>query len=418
MRRPLPTLLSLLLLSPALPAFLTFLPVPASLSAQVRYRPDEQGPWRPWSFTAIASARQERGATAAEVAAYQAKLQELAAIVKATPAVATPIGFAAEAWGNLDGYGPVEGGRPPGKSVPLAGALSFGAFPLIEFTRNGRLMNEDLKGGETALLRFVVNQIERGTFSASAPVEWTPDDAPGFLEPPAGAPVHGLQRFGDVLVLTNSTKPLWLPVSVDESLRPVIAGRQALFEHNRDLYAKQVAEFEQWQAPAKRAARRAEWQAAAKSMPDGAAFLANMEKSDVEIEKARREDLAPGGREERGVKENERNLQEAEAALAALSPAERAAPACYAERARTLAQKFRVLTGPSSPECRRVVKTNWGFFDPKLPRSVPQVLMVDAYMRCLTPESLKQTSPGGCVTNRALMDGVNWDAVKGWLSKN
>src|SRR5688572_7311989 len=119
--------------------------------SQVRYRPTETGPWRAWSFTAVPATRQQRGATAAEVQAFQARLQELGAIIKRAPAVATPIGFAGEVWGHLDGYGPVAPGQPPGRAVPLAGALSFGAFPLIEFQRNGRLANEDLKGGETEL---------------------------------------------------------------------------------------------------------------------------------------------------------------------------------------------------------------------------------------------------------------------------
>src|SRR5262245_24878373 len=134
-------------------ALLVVLSVLASVTtfAQVRYRPTETGPWRPWSFTAIASARQERGATAAEVQAFQSRLQELAAIVKRAPAVATPVGFAGELWGNLNGYRNPAPGQPPGKAVPLAGALSFGAFPLIEFQRGGRLVNEDLKGGETEL---------------------------------------------------------------------------------------------------------------------------------------------------------------------------------------------------------------------------------------------------------------------------
>ena len=58
----------------------------ATVSAQVRYRPTETGPWRAWSFTATPITRQQRGATAAEVQAFQARLQELGAIVKRAPA--------------------------------------------------------------------------------------------------------------------------------------------------------------------------------------------------------------------------------------------------------------------------------------------------------------------------------------------
>src|SRR5919198_6475088 len=113
--------------------------------AQVRYRSTETGPWRPWSFTAIASARQARGATAAEVQAFQARLQALAAIVKSAPGVSPPIGFAGEMWGSLAAYDNPVPGTPSGRAVPLAGALGVGAFSLIEFERGGRPGNEDLK---------------------------------------------------------------------------------------------------------------------------------------------------------------------------------------------------------------------------------------------------------------------------------
>src|SRR6185436_9060052 len=93
----------------------------ALVSAQVRYRPTETGPWRPWSFTAVAAVRQQRGATAAEVQAFEKRLQELAAIVKRAPAVSTPIGFAGEMWGSMNSYSSSEAGRPSGKAVPLAG---------------------------------------------------------------------------------------------------------------------------------------------------------------------------------------------------------------------------------------------------------------------------------------------------------
>ena len=97
--------------SPAVAGALCFV-LSLTLVAQVRYRPTEKGPWRPWSFTAIASARQQRGATAADVQAYEKRLQELAAIIKAAPAVSAPIGFAAEAWGSLNSYQSPAPGQP------------------------------------------------------------------------------------------------------------------------------------------------------------------------------------------------------------------------------------------------------------------------------------------------------------------
>src|SRR5690349_9787166 len=133
--------------------------VSVTLLAQVKYRPTETGPWRPWSFTAVASTRQSSGATTADVQAFEARLQEFAAIIKKAPGVAPPIGFAGEIWGNLTGYD-ARPGRPPGRSVPLGGGVTFAAFPLVEFQRNGKTVNEDLKGGETETLQISVNTID------------------------------------------------------------------------------------------------------------------------------------------------------------------------------------------------------------------------------------------------------------------
>ena len=158
--------------------------------------------------------------------AFQARLQELGAIVKRAPAVSTPIGFAGELWGHLDSYGPLAPGQPPGRAVPLAGALSFGAFPLIEFQRNGRLANEDLKGGETELLQFAVNQMEGHIYGTTRPQGWGATLLDAFVEPASGAAVAGLPRIGDVFVVRKNSKPLWVPFPLADALQPVAVDRR------------------------------------------------------------------------------------------------------------------------------------------------------------------------------------------------
>jgi len=385
----------------------------AVVIAQVRYRPTETGPWRPWHFTAVESARLSRGATAAEVQAFQIRLQELAAIVKRASGVTPPVGFAGELWGSLNSHDPATG---PGRAVPLAGILSFGAFPLNEFTRNGKVVNEDLKGGETELLQFEVNNIGGSIYGTSKPDEWSDSELDAFVAPETGAPVAGLPRIGDVFVVRNNQKPLWVAFSVAEALKPIATTRRAAFERMRDAYNKEVAEFTEWKSPAKRAARRAEWQAAAKTMPNGGAeFLANMEKSDPQIEAGNTARLGPGGPEDKSVKEAERALQEVDAIVAALSGDARNAPSCFDRSASRLAARFRALAGaPAS--CRPLVRPNADFFDAKLPRSSPQVVVISMFTRCLRPESLKATTPrGGCVVNRALIESMDWNAVRAWL---
>jgi hypothetical protein len=389
-----------------------------AVSAQVRYRPTETGPWRPWSFTAIASARQERGATAAEVQAFQTRLQELAAVVKRAPAVSTPIGFAGELWGSLDSYQSPAPGQPAGRAVPLAGMLSFGAFPLIEFERGGKKVNEDMKGGETELMHFVVNQIDGSVYGTSRPQGWGSVQLAAFVEPAAGSPAAGQVRVGDVFVVRKNPKPLWVPFPLGDALKPLLDERRASYEQRRDAYAKAVAEFTEWQTPAKRAARRAEWQKGAALMPKaaGAEFLANMEKSEPQIEAAKRTQLAPGGSEEKGVREAERDFKEVDGMVAGLSPEVRGGPSCYDDRATRLADRFRRKDGaPAS--CRALVTPNWDYFDPKLPRSTPQVVMITSYTRCLTQPSKAEPIRGGCVINRALVESMDWDAVRAWLDR-
>jgi hypothetical protein len=300
--------------------------------------------------------------------------------------------------------------------VPLAGSLSFGAFPLIEFERGGRVVNEDLKGGETELLQFVVNELDGSVYGGARPQGWGAAPIDAFVEPEAGPAVAGLPRLGDVFVIRNNAKPLWLPFGLADALQPIASERRTLYESRRDNYARELAEFTAWRTPASRAARRVEWQKSAAQMPKSADFLATMEKADPQIEAANEVRLKPGGPEETGVRAAERELQEVDGILAALSTEGRRAPACYDQRAARLSDRFRLLDGaPAS--CRPLVRPNAGYFDTTLPRSTPQVVMLTSFTRCLRRDAPAATTRGGCAINRALVDSIDWAAVRGWLDR-
>lgn len=394
----------------------------ATAAAQVRGRDRSKdvGPWRPWSFTAVADARRTTGATGAEVQAFNARLQELAAIVKRAPAVSTPIGFAAEMWGSLSSYDGSYPGSPPARAVPLSGNATFAAFVLFEFERNGRMVNEDLKGGETETLGFEVNQIGSRMYGTTIPDGWSSDtlDADAFVEPTAGAPVAGLPRIGNTFVIRNNPKPLWVPFALADALKPIQTSRRKAFEDVRDEYARRQAEFEAWKSPARRAARRADWQKAAAAVggSKGAEFLAEMEKTEPQIEAQQAADVAPGGPLDKSVRAAEREQQEVEGIVAALSAGDRRAPSCYDRGASRLADRFRALEGARAT-CRPLVKPNPDYFDPKLPRSAPQVVMLSLFTRCLGPNATKDSTRGGCTINRQLVDSMDWDAVRAWLDR-
>lgn len=272
--------------------------------------------------------------------------------------------------------------------------------------------------GETELLLFTVNHIDRGIFSATIPMEWSGEDAPGFVAPKVGVTAAGgLQWMGDVLVLVsekNAGRPLWLPLTLGEALKPVVAQRRGIYENRRTNLEKQRREFAEWQTEVKRAERRKDWKQAAATMgPDqGGKFLANMEKTDVELDAWKRKQLAPGGPEEKDVQEAERHLKEAE------NMAGGSEPACYDRAANGLAGRFRALAG-APRSCEPLVKTNWAFFDATRPRTAPQVLMVTMFARCVTKESLArgEETRGGCAINRKLMETLDWEAVKEWMKR-
>jgi hypothetical protein len=261
----------------------------------------------------------------------------------------------------------------------------------------------------------MVNDIDGSAYGTVRPQGWNAAPVDAFVEPQAGPAVAGLPRIGDVFVVRKNDKPLWVPFPLAEALQPIVDGRRAAYENRRVNYAKEVAEFTAWKTPEKRAARRAEWKKAAASMPGGGAdFLANMEKTDADIEPMKEAQLKPGGPEDKGVREAERDFQEIDGIVTALSAEDKRAPSCYDQRASRVAAQFRKLAdAPAS--CRALVRPNADYFDPKLPRSAPQVLMIHSFTRCLRPESLKSTHRGGCVINRALIDTMDWDAVRAWL---
>ena len=67
--------------------------------------------------------------------AFEAELLALNAILRRATGVASPVGFSVETWGHLDGYRVFEHapGQPAPGGLPLAGALTFGAFPIFEY---------------------------------------------------------------------------------------------------------------------------------------------------------------------------------------------------------------------------------------------------------------------------------------------
>ncbi len=379
------------------------------LCGQVKYLTTEAGVWKPWKFTAIASARSERGATAAEVKAFEAQLLALNEIVKRTPGVAQPVGFSVETWGNLNAYTAPAPGQPAGKAVPLAGGFTFGAFPIFEYTRNGKVIREDK--GETQLLIFEVNELQPWLLMETKPVDWGQVDTDAFVQPPAMETVAGFERHGKIFVLKKRPQSIYAPLPLEAALGLVRQARQAQVENRKEVSAKMAKSYQDWVNPAKRAERRKGYETVAAMQKDAAKYLAEMDQFEKTHEADLAKEVAPGGTQERELRSAEAAVAEVDAVLAGYTAAERMGPSCFADKGEGVRERFRPGTAAG---CAPLARPNWGFFDAKLPRSAPQVVILFSFARCVDNPG-KETNPSGCAANRKLVEALDREAVLEWL---
>lgn len=341
-------------------AFLLSAGISGTAGAQPNYLVNEPGTWKPWEFTATPTTRKERAAAPADVKAFEAELLKLQAVFRQAPGVANPVGFSVETWGNLHGYTAPVPGQPAGSTLPLAGALSFGAFPIFEYERSGKLLRTDT--GETQLLLFHVNEIQPWLTMAGSVGEWGDIETDAFLMPPVLGQVAGFPRYGDVIVIKKNPASIWAPVSVEAALQLTRQAREQARQMRKDN--------------------------AARDPSDGMAA--------AELQKA------------------ERALKEVDDLITSLPSSDRNAPACDNSGARTLRDRFR---GGAAPGCVPIVRPNWQYFDRTLPRSAPQVVIVSYVSRCYDrpPDPRSGNTAAGCPANRRLLETMDRGAILSWL---
>ena len=110
-----------------------------------------------------------------------------------------------------------------------------------------------------------------------------------------------------------------------------------------------------------------------------------------------------------------REVAAVEAVIAGLTPDARVAPACWLKEATRVEGRFR---GEPNARCRALVRANHAFFDRSLPRSAPQLLLIQNAKRChedLRDQKVLTDLAGNCAANRALLDSWDRQAVLDWL---
>jgi hypothetical protein len=393
-----------------------------SVFSQTRHLPDAPGTWKPWkplSTTTGSGGAREQAAAPALVKAFENEMLALNAILRRATGVASPVGFSVETWAHLDGYHVSEHapGQPAAGKLPLSGGLTFGAFPIFEYQRNGRTIREDT--GETALQQFLVNQIGAGTVDGSKPADWGALDTDAFPRPVRQGEIAGLPRYGDVLIIAREPEALWTPLPQRDALDLVVKARKVPVEEFEESVAKYTEELAVVRDPAYRAKRVKEAQetAALAKMPNPQAFVKQIEDSIGVEEVSLVKEIGPATGTGKNLADAKRALTEATAWIAQLSPAQLAAPACYDAKGTTLRNRF---TTVGAAGCQPLVRPNYGYFNPALPRSAPQVVIITPIARCFNTadkynNDANSPSPAGCRANRALIETMDKAAIRAWL---
>jgi hypothetical protein len=380
--------------------------------AQTRYLPNSPGTWKPWRFIAYPDNLRQLGARQADVKELESQLLRLNALLQKTDGFTNPVGFSVETVGSIEPE-PDRPGAGAGELAhaarPLPAILNFGAYPVMEFGSGATARRDDT--GETTQVLFFVNQLSHPLFSIETQVpEFDKLDGDVARLAAPQPDVLGFTRYNDTLVLKKSTEPIWAAVTFGETLELVAKSIDRRLVEERDAVARLQSAYDSAKDPKKREARLARYRKIAPLQKD-TAYLEKMIKADAAIEKQADDRLLPQIAAARAVvTRSEQELAGARSMAAGLAAAEKTAPACYDGEKMALA-RFRRAPAVG---CVPLVRPNWKFFNPALPRSAPQLLTIALATQCLRADQ-EFDHPGGCAANKRLIESIDKAAVLAWL---
>lgn len=372
------------LFQPLLGMLMLGLILPATLAAgdqtTLRSLPNEPGKWRPWTCGDLsASDLKNLGFSRTDADSFKARLQQIAEIFRLSPVWNPPLGVDPSLSGSFFGpssYFPYAKKR---KGQPIAGIIMMGCFDHYEVIRTtgGKEQREHEVNGETSHIMVDVNWLPGGDG-----VNMLSDDEGEFYEEPVRtADIGGFPTYGDRLIVAKNGKPLWKPITRERFLKAFIAKHRSNAANAEIYIAEKQKELDAFIAPAAVAARQAKYKAAIEKMASKGAPAVEHERRYWERDEA--DNLAAL---KRGASHNPKensfaaviaSVKTAEEQLGSMSPAERSAPAAFLEDLKDLSKTGLVPAG--TPKSKALVGRNPEFFDPQLPRSVPQIIVIQRF---------------------------------------
>ncbi len=357
---------------------LTAAPSPGAQKATTRTLSNEPGTWHTWTCNGLSQSDLKLlGFTLSDANAFKTRLQQIAEIFRTSPVWNPPMGVDPSLTGALFGPSTYFPYAKKLENQPIAGSIMMGSFEHFEVIRTtgGQEQHERHIGDETVHLLFHVNLLPKG-----GGVNMLSDDEGEFFEEPVRtADIGGFPTYGDMLIITKNGRSLWTPISRERYLKAFIAKRRPDAANAEIYIADQQKKYEAFIAPDAYAARQAKYKAAIDKIASKGAAAVEHERRYWERDEA--DSLAVL---KRGASRDPKvsplagviaGVKAAEEQLAAMSPAERSAPACLLEDRNDPAKSGLVAMG--TPKCVPLVGKSPNFFDPQLPRSVPQIIVVN-----------------------------------------
>lgn len=375
--------------------------------------------------------------TAADTQRMNSTLDALSALLRATPEGANPVG-----WFMRENrtYGYVTQHETPAgfeaARLPVIFSAGFFPFYIADTLKNGVFVPD--KAGETESVNFYFNRlpgkhkqrtVAQEPSANAAPVEFytRPDTKTTY----AGFPVVD----GEDLMIVRGGREPWAPVPYGRALKAAMRE----YEKDRVTAEQRLAGLKKKEAET----LMPEYEQAMRDHLEK--YSGQFKTSDPKKWKGRVEGMERELAYNRERAKKEANPQkdkdgnwywnpidahsDAAARLAAMTPEEAAKPACFLEATGEqgrYAIPGKILPLGADPKCREIVTDNFAYFDPKLPRTAPQILLVRSLGRCAKvvdgklvgprPDLRSLAPPQGCYRHVPMWEALDWQKVAALLA--
>ena len=331
------------------------------------YLPDKPGIWKPLTMSCSGSGQ---GLSAQQNRIYSAKLQEVAEAIHQSPVFNPPMGIEARPSGCVNATIEFLDDYPGNRTGPIPGYVMVGTFSYAYYAGTTKVVVAD----EGPHFFVDVNSLVR-LYSGSA--EIARDEGGKIFAMAADAKsIQGFSFYNGSIIITNVTRPIFLPVSAERVLQAKIQQARTELAKVQADHQKQAMQYNLWLAgrDKREQEREKSYQQMKVISPQNADnYLHISEEGDRKRGEMLKADADKAAVPTTAEQFKQKELNGYQAELASLSQQQRSAQAWYSWR-RQYGEKF--LADPSTRDARPLVRFNPDFFDRSRPRTNIQVLVV------------------------------------------